>query len=151
MKVFKTVVAIFILTIIGSKVMAQDYKFAAGIRLSNASPTISNSITGKYFVTEKSAIEGLVSFGSRFGVGALLEIHNQLKPQGFSWFYGAGAYVGFEGGSTYVGPTGIVGLDYKFPNIPLNLSLDWKPELDIVPKIKFVPDALSLSARFTFK
>jgi hypothetical protein len=40
--------------------------------------------------------------------------------------------------------------DYKFTNIPLNLSLDWKPELDIIPDINFVLDAFALSARFTF-
>jgi len=28
--------------------------------------------------------------------------------------------------------------------------LDWKPELDIIPKINFVPDAFALTARFTF-
>jgi hypothetical protein len=129
---------------------AQDYRMALGVRLSNSTPTLNNSITGKYFITETSAIEGLVSFGSRFGVGALLEIHKSFQPAGFGWFYGGGVYAGFDS-DTYVGPTGIVGLDYKFPNIPLNLSLDWKPELDIVPRIRFVPDALALSARFAFK
>lgn len=130
---------------------AQDYKFAAGIRFSNAEPTLSNAVSLKYFLTETSAIEGIVSYGSRFGIGALLELHKPFKPEGFGWFYGGGVYVGFADNNSYVGPTGIVGLDYKFSGIPLNLSLDWKPELDIVPKIKFVPAAFALSARFAFK
>ncbi|MFM9911123.1 MAG: hypothetical protein ACKVOW_17410 [Chitinophagaceae bacterium] len=131
--------------------IAQDYRFAVGVRLSNSTPTLNNSVTAKYFVTEKSAIEGLVSFGSRFGLGALLELHKSFQPQGFGWFYGGGLYVGFGDNNTYVGPTGIIGLDYKFSGIPLNLSLDWKPELDIVPRINFVPDGFALSARFAFK
>lgn len=134
-----------------SYLKAQDYKFAAGIRFSNAEPTLSNAVTVKYFLTETSAIEGIVSYGSRFGIGALLELHRPFKPQGFGWFYGGGVYVGFADNNSYVGPTGIIGLDYKFSGIPLNLSLDWKPEIDIVPKIKFVPDAFALSARFAFK
>ena len=105
----------------------------------------------KYFITERSAIEGLVSFGSRFGVGGLLEIYKPFNVEGLSWFYGGGAYVGFEAGDTYLGPTGIIGMDYKFTNVPLNISLDWKPELDIIPDINFVPDAFALSVRFTLK
>lgn len=130
---------------------AQDYRFALGVRLSNSSPTLNNSVSGKYFITDKSAVEGLVSFGSRFGMGALLEIHKPLNVQGLRWFYGAGAYLGFEDGDTYLGPTGAIGLDYKFANAPINLSLDWKPELDIMPDINFVPDAFGLTVRFTFK
>lgn len=129
---------------------AQDYRAAVGLRLSTSAPTLNNAVSVKYFATDKTAIEGIVSFGSRFGLGGLLEIHNPLKVDGLRWFYGAGAYVGFEHGDTYLGPTGIIGLDYKFPNAPVNASLDWKPELDIIPDINFVPDAFAFSIRFTF-
>src|SRR5687768_15832460 len=145
---FSLIVFIFLA---GSPVSAQDYRFGIGIRLSNATPTLNNSITGKYFITEKSAVEGIVSFGSRFGIGGLLEIYKPFSVEGLSWFYGGGAYVGFEAGDTYLGPTGIIGMDYKFTNIPLNISIDWKPELDIIPDINFVPDAFALSVRFTIK
>jgi hypothetical protein len=45
---------------------------------------------------------------------------------------------------------GVLGLDYKFVNLPLNLSLDWKPELNIVSDINFEPAAIGFTARFTF-
>jgi hypothetical protein len=132
---------------------AQDYKVAIGIRLSSAAPTLSNSVSAKYFMNDRNAIEGLVSFGpTRFGIGGLFEVHQLIgNVPAFTWFYGGGGYVGFQSGNTYLGPTGIVGLDYKFQNAPINLSLDWKPELDILPAINFVPDAFAVSARFTFK
>ena len=142
-------------------VSAQDYKFAMGVRFSSAAPTLSNSISIKYFMDETRALEGLISFGDRFGIGALYEKHQLIGgTPAFTWFYGAGGYLGFEtvtdankvqSHKTFLGPTGIAGLDYKFQNAPLNLSLDWKPELDIIPKINFVPDAFALTARFTFK
>jgi len=137
--------------LLSQKAVAQDYRFGIGIRLSNSTPTLNNSITGKYFITDKSAVEGLVSFGSRFGMGALLEIYKPFNTPGLKWFYGGGAYVGFESGpsKTFAGPTGILGLDYKFSNVPINISVDWKPELDIIPDINFVPDAIALSVRFT--
>lgn len=131
--------------------MAQDYRFGIGLRLSNSTPTINSSVTGKYFVTERSAVEGLVSFGSRFGLGALLEIYHSFPTEGLRWFYGGGIYVGWQDKLTYLGPTGILGLDYKFQKAPINISVDWKPELDISPDINFVPDAFALSVRFTLK
>jgi len=133
------------------RVSAQDYKVAIGVRFSSAAPTLSNSVSVKYFMDESNALEGLVSFGDRFGLGALYEKHQLIGgTPAFKWFYGGGGYIGFENGQTWLGPTGVVGLDYKFQNAPLNLSLDWKPELDIIPKINFVPDAFALTARFTF-
>lgn len=138
-----------------SQASAQDYRMALGIRLSSSDATLSNSVTGKYFITDRTAIEGLVSFGNRFGVGGLLEIHNPFDVPGFKWFYGGGVYVGngdYEKSenSTYFGPTGVIGLDYKFPNVPLNLTVDFKPELDIIPAIT-AHYAVAFSVRFVFK
>ena len=141
-----------LLSVFCFKVSAQDYKLAMGVRFSSASPTLSNSITVKYFMNEKAALEGLLSFGTRFGVGGLYEVHQLIgSVPSLNWFYGGGAYIGFENHNTYLGPTGILGVDYKFQNAPLNLSIDWKPELDIIPAINFVPDAFAISARFTFR
>ena len=130
---------------------AQDYKVAIGVRFSSAAPTLSNSVSIKYFMNEDNAVEGLISYGTRFGIGGLYEKHLLIGgTPAFKWFFGGGGYLGFQDGNTWLGPTGIIGLDYKFQNAPLNLSLDWKPELDIIPKINFVPDAFALTARFTF-
>ena len=150
----RTIIALIVVLVTTVTVAkAQDYRFGVGVRLSTPSPTLNNSISGKYFITDRNAIEGLISFGSRFGLGALIEIHRPFSTPGLSWFYGGGAYIGFEGepNQTFFGPTGIIGLDYKFNNVPLNLSLDWKPELDFIPAVNFVPDAIALSVRFTFK
>lgn len=136
------------------------YRMAAGIRLSSAPAMINNSVSFKYFMNERAAIEALISFGDPFALGALMEFHHPLGTAGLRYYYGAGAYLGFskeynaekqiEERNTYFGGQGVVGLDYKFDNIPLNLSLDWKPELNLVRDINFEPAAIGLTARFTF-
>lgn len=131
--------------------LGSDYQLGVGIRLSTGEPTINNSISIKYFLTATTAAEGLVSFGNRFGVGGLYEMHQSLNSPGMRWFYGGGGYIGTQHRTVYLGPMGVLGLDYKFSQIPLNLSLDWKPELDVLPRINFVPDALALTARFTIQ
>lgn len=143
-----------------SSIHAQGYRTALGVRLSSAAPMVNNSVSIKQFITETTAIEGLLSFGDPLAIGALVEFHKPLASAGLSWFYGAGGYVGFvktlntttQKTSTdpNIGAQGVVGLDYKFGNIPLNLSLDWKPELNIVNDINFEPAAVAFTARFTF-
>ena len=139
---------------------AQDYKTALGVRLSSSAANVNNSISIKHFLNQKTAIEGLFSFGDPLAFGVLLEKHKSLQTAGLQWFYGAGGYLSFI--KTYnpnklrnetnanFGAQGVIGLDYKFTGIPLNLSLDWKPELNLVSDINFEPAAIGLTARFTF-
>lgn len=143
-----------------SFLQAQDYRSALGVRLSSAAASVNNSISFKQFISEKTAVEALFSFGDPVAIGALLEFHNPLGAEGLQYYYGAGAYLGFK--KTYnpsklrnesdpqLGGMGVVGLDYKFSGIPLNLSLDWKPELNLITDINFEPAAIGLTARFTF-
>lgn len=134
-----------------TRLSAQDYKVAIGLRLSTTGPTLSNAVSVKYFMDETNALEGLVSWGTRFGLGGLYEHHQLIGgTPGFTWFWGLGGYLGWQDKNTYLGPTGAIGLDYKFANAPVNLSLDWKPELDILPNINFVPEAFAVSIRYTF-
>ncbi len=143
-----------------SNLSAQDYKTALGVRLSSSNAMQNNSISIKQFINEKTAIEGLFTFGDPLALGVLVEFHKPLTPAGLTWFYGAGGYISFvktvnvaaskSSTDPNFGGQGVIGLDYKFSNAPLNISLDWKPELNIVSDINFEPAAIGFSARFTF-
>ncbi len=139
---------------------AQDYKTALGVRLSSSNAMQNNSISIKQFISERTAIEGLFTFGDPLALGALIEFHKPLSAAGLTYFYGAGGYIAFlktvnvttqkTSTDANFGAQGVIGLDYKFNNIPLNISLDWKPELNIVSDINFEPAAIGFTARFTF-
>lgn len=139
---------------------AQSYKTGIGVRLSSSQAMVNNSISLKHFLNERSAIEALFSFGDPLALGALYEVHKPFSTEGLQWFYGGGGYLGFVKSwnpnkqrnetDVNVGAQGVLGLDYKFVNLPLNLSLDWKPELNLVSDINFEPAAIGFTARFTF-
>ena len=160
MKKIAIVCLLIAVTAATQSLSAQDYKTALGVRLSSANAMQNNSISIKQFISEKTAIEGLFTFGDPLSLGALLEFHKPLSASGLRYFYGAGGYIGFvktvnvttQKTSTdpNFGAQGVIGLDYKFNNIPLNISLDWKPELNIVNDINFEPAAIGFTARFTF-
>src|SRR5260221_4599705 len=87
-----------LLTISGlyNRLSAQDYKLAMGLRLSTSDPTLGNSVSIKYFLDETNAVEGLIGWGTRFGLGALYEKHQLIGgTPAFTWFYGGCGYVRF--------------------------------------------------------
>ena len=140
---------VLVLLVCFNSANGQEYRSALGIRLSSSPAVVNNSVSFKYFTSETLALEALLSFSDPVAIGLLIEKHRPFSAQGLQWFYGGGGYIGF-GGNTKVGGMGIIGLDYKFTNVPLNLSLDWKPELNIISDINFEPAAIGFSARFTF-
>jgi hypothetical protein len=156
----KLIVLASFLTVVVLTASAQSYKTAIGVRLSSSQAMVNNSISLKHFLNERSAIEALFSFGDPLAIGALYEVHKPFSTEGLQWFYGGGGYLGFvksynpnkDKNETDVnlGAQGVLGLDYNFANIPLNLSLDWKPELNLVSDINFEPAAIGFTVRFTF-
>lgn len=126
-----------------------EKKHALGIRISSQDAVINHSITYKYFFNPSLAVEGLFSFSDPVALGILLEKHTAFGQAGLSWFWGAGAYVGFGGGRN-VGAQGVIGLDFMAPTLPVNFSIDWKPELNFSRQFSFEPAAVGFSARFAF-
>lgn len=135
--------------VICSSASAQ-YKSAVGVRFSSRAALVNNSVSLKYFFSERTAVEGLITFNDPFALGLLIEQHKPLTTQNFTYFYGGGVYAGFSG-QRRAGLQGIMGLDYKVSTTPLNFSIDWKPELTVTKEFSFEPQALGVTARFTFK
>ncbi len=107
------------------------YKTAIGVKFY---PT---GVTLKTFMRSNLAFEAIGYFwerGSR--ITGLFEYHYDLSPGGaLKWYIGPGAHVGFYkadfyNGGTSFGIDGVLGLDYKFPGIPINVSLDWQPSYE---------------------
>ena len=142
---------------------AQDYQSAIGVRLGFPS-----SLSFKHFISEKGALEGMLGFRSYSGyswinIGGLYEHHNSFpSAEGLRWYYGGGASVfmyrfdnGFlrdDDANVSIGIMGVLGLDYKFTNAPVNLSLDWSPVFVLNGYNNgFGSDHFSLGARYTFR
>jgi hypothetical protein len=138
---------------------AQDYNTGIGLRGGFA-----NGLTIKHFTSEKSAIEGILASRWRgFELTGLYEVHNQaFDAERLKWFIGFGGHIGFwngdytrgwgEPGTSYtvVGLDGILGLEYSFTEVPINLSLDWKPAFNFVGYSGFWADGGALSIRYIF-
>ncbi|HVG42753.1 MAG TPA: hypothetical protein VM888_14170 [Chitinophagaceae bacterium] len=141
-----SIIVFFFIIFSSAIINAQGYKNAAGFRLSSKAAALNHALTAKHFFSPTLAIEGLFSFGNSFAIGALLQKHNSLGAEGVTWYYGGGLYGGF--GESKFGAQGVIGIDYKWMNLPLNLSLDWKPEISISKDFGFEPAVIGFSARY---
>jgi hypothetical protein len=141
------IIAVMLLVLIGGTLTAQrksssrqsasqGYTTALGVKF------YPGAITLKHFVNERNAIEGIGYFWERGGrITGLYEIHGNINgAAGLKWYVGPGAHIGFYNAwyynnknynrGTYFGIDGVLGLDYKVKNAPLNLSLDWQPSFE---------------------
>lgn len=104
----------------------------------------------KHMLGGKSAIEASLGGGrNHLWLQGLYEINNDLGS-GFDWYYGIGADLGFWTGHDYYyhyndryyngaygGIDGVIGIEYTFSEIPLNLALDAVPTIRVFPYVGF--------------
>jgi hypothetical protein len=137
---------------------SQDYSTGIGARLG-----YSNGLTVKHFISGTSALEGILSSRWRgFEVTGLYELnYNAFNTPRLNWYIGFGGHVGFWNGDhaywgnrgesyTVVGIDGIIGLEYNFIEVPIGLSIDWKPEFNFIGYSGFWGDGGALSVRYIF-
>lgn len=143
-----------------------EYKTAIGLRLG-----VPLSISVKHFISDPGAIEvfaGYRNYGGLtynygwFNAGAMYEHHMPISSvEGLKWYFGGGASIYFwhydegflnPGSNTSIGILGNLGLDYKFNNVPVNLSVDWVPAFFVNGYGNgFSGGYGALSARYTLK
>ena len=136
-------------TVAFSSAKAQHAPVAIGVRISSSAPVINSSVSARFYMNNKQAIETLLSFDP-LALGVMYEAFRTLGAEGLNWFYGGGVYTSFKK-PVNAGLQGVVGLDYNFAGVPLNLSIDWKPELSLTRTVNFEPAAVGVSARFVIR
>lgn len=119
----------------GFAASAQPYNWAVGVRGAYGWGTLS----AKHYFSESNALDlaGSVSIGKGWGweLAALYEWTYPVITDGFDFYFGAGPHGGtfMDENVTVValGVQGVVGLEYTFSAIPLNLFLDYRPALTL--------------------
>jgi hypothetical protein len=142
-RVFLTVISISVLSeyIISAQAKGSNYKAAIGLRAGETS-----GITFKLHTSQSSGVEFIAGVWSNwFSLTGLYEKNAPaFDVNGMEWYYGGGGHVAFASDNYYheghsysrseayaLGLDGIVGLEYKIPEIPFAISLDMKPLIEI--------------------
>ncbi|MEM6700773.1 MAG: hypothetical protein AAF599_20380, partial [Bacteroidota bacterium] len=158
----KTLLAAFAICLFASSLSAQNYRSAVGARLGYPL-----SASFKTFISDENALElyvGYRGFSSYnwFSVNGAYQKHSPLDDvvEGLQWYYGFGAGVYFwtydfsqDFSSTSLSVQGYIGVDYKFENTPLSITVDWVPTFFIgnIFTSGFGARYGSLGVRYIFK
>lgn len=137
---------------------AKDYNTGVGLR-----GGFTNGFTIKQFIGSNVALEGIIASRWRgLEVTGLYEIHNRfVQIDRLNWYIGLGGHVGLWDGNnvkwgsagtsyTVVGVDGVLGLEYSFLQIPINISIDWKPTFNFYGYKGFWADGGAISLRYIF-
>ena len=160
MKKILTVSLAFMLfsTVAFAQPEGSSYQTAVGVKF------YPGAITIKHFTQSNRAIEGLMTFWN-YGIHftGLYEFHDDINgAPGLKWYVGPGAHIGFwndhwkhdypeRHSGMYLGIDGVLGLDYKFTGVPINISLDWQPYFNFIGYAYFEAASGGLAIRYTFK
>jgi hypothetical protein len=151
---------IFFITV---NVNGQDYKTSLGLRA--GIPFGPSGVTLKHFLNKATAVEGILAMNYGTGITATCmyeKEHWTGKYPGFNWFWGLGAHAGFmDAGATrwvpasfsgggVLGIDGVAGLEYTFDEIPLNVSLDILPSLNLIGYFGVNSISSGISIRYVF-
>ena len=130
---------------------AQDYNWAVGVRAAG----YSSGLSVKHKMNASSAIEGILSipYDNGFLITGLYEKYVPVISNGFNFYYGGGAHIGsltHSDDNFRLGIDGVVGLEYKIPEVPIAFSLDYKPAFDIITDAEFHFTDFGLSVKYVF-
>ncbi|MGG9961513.1 hypothetical protein [Ferruginibacter sp. SUN106] len=149
--ILAAIIALFSISSANAQSMGRTYKTALGVKVLDGA-----GITLKHFVNDKAALEGIGYFWSHgTRITGLYELHFDINDApGLKWYIGPGAHLGFYntkyGGGSFAGVDGVLGLDYKINNAPLNLSIDWQPSFEFGTGRGFTGSWGGLGIRYTF-
>lgn len=131
-----------------SNIKSQEYFNSIGLRVSPGP-----GITYKVFLNKSSGLEFLLTFPpSSLVLTGLYEYHMPVKNvKLLYWYLGCGGHIGFHDSESIIGLDLIIGLEYKIPDIPISVSLDFKPAFNLVPPGTYLDDFVGFSIRYTFK
>ena len=153
MKKLLAVAAFAATTLLGiSNMNAQSYKTGAGVLIDFGDGATFVGPHVKHFFKPNHAGE----FSVLFANGATLAQANYQyqKPfggaNGLAWYVGVGPGIIFSSGSTVFAPSAMVGIDFKIPGAPLDLSMDWRPRFIIGDNSDAEAGRFNAGFRFTF-
>lgn len=133
-----------------------DYNTGIGVRFGGWE----TGLTVKHFMKDGAAIEGILSSGWNYRGTRITGLYEWQKSisgvNGLYWFIGVGAHLGLyserywyagdckdgmyeykgkwyrcDGTRAVIGIDGIIGLEYRFPQIPFTIGVDLKPSIDL--------------------
>lgn len=151
----KVLIIIAALTISAAS-FAQDYNRAIGLRFGGGA-----SVNYREFISNSNSYQidlGLDNLFSSEHLNLLVSgtylWHWGTEVAGLGFYAGPGAsiglHIGKESNALALSIDGLVGIEYKIAKVPLAISLDYRPQIGLVPEFQFYAYGVGLGIKYTF-
>ncbi len=108
------------------------------------------AIDGLIATGQFSRIHADISFGNGVGIDVLWDfLYRPLGGEAFNWYLGVGPYTHIDD-PFKLGVAGEVGLEYQFTTVPISLSGDWRPALEIIENTSMHFGGFGINVRYIF-
>lgn len=164
MRKFTLLIVLMVSGLLMANSASAQYRAAAGLKFGG----YESGISGKFFLNNSSALEGVLGFRSHgLALTGLYEIHQTaFNVKELTFYYGAGGHIGAVSSGTYkrysgddyeyhdssilLGIDGVLGLEYTIPGSPIAVSLDLDPRIEVATG-PFFDLAPGLGLKYVFK
>jgi hypothetical protein len=135
--------------LMAQQLKAQVYRRSFGVRLDETSVGI--SLVQR--IAKPVTVEAIADFRQRdFSVALVPRVHGKLIGRRLNYFVGAGAHAGWvkidsRRLQSFWGAGGMIGLEYKFHLLPIHISYDIRP----LVQLDGHPDLFGFQSAFTIR
>jgi hypothetical protein len=143
---------IFLLAIIilSTNSFSQSYKTAIGLK--GGYPSLGGLNLKKMLSSGTAAEFSLGGYDGGLVISGLFEIQNPLpEPNGLYWYLGVGPTVGSVRGSFLLTANGVLGIEYTFQDLPINIALDTGPVIQLIGNRNLFSWGGGLAVRYALK
>ena len=157
-----TILAAAVLLLAASSPAEAGIRQAGGTGVGLGSGTFANGLSLKHFLTDMTAVQvnaGTWGTYRHFGGGLagcldfLLEMPPLHKGQGFhvGWSLGAGGGFGLVADELVAAAAGVAGVEMNVTAIPIDVVLEYRPGLGIIPVVGFEVINFTGHVRYYFR
>jgi hypothetical protein len=109
--------------------------------------TWGGGVSAKHFLSQSSAVQGVVGIGDFSGESLQVNADYLVERPSFAggqdidvaWNFGAGAGLALGSSNLGLGISGIVGIEFALVPVLLDLVLEYRPTIGVLPGLGFDP------------
>lgn len=151
MKAILSLTTLAALLCISTAANAKPIHSAGRTGIGLGSGTIANGLSLKHFMSDSLALQANLGTvggrgGDRFkdngGIAASADLLIENSPLiassllNLEWNYGLGAGIGFRNDNSAIAAAGVLGLEVNFNVIPIDIVLEYRPNLALSPDVE---------------
>lgn len=146
----KKILIIIAALTISASAFSQNFERAVGVKLGYF-----ESVTYKQFITPSNALNfevdlGIINTTQVWGSANYLWNFDIKGAPGLCWYIGPGVNLGVHSKKFDIGLNCMGGVEYKFANIPLAISFDYKPTITFINGFNGLWSGGGIGAKYTF-